>query len=49
MVTNDGNRTEWGSIRSAIIRVINREAGVRFVNRKYDYRQNWTTQNPVTN
>ena len=26
-----------------------REAEVRFLNHKYDYRQNWTTQTPVTN
>ena len=26
-----------------------REAGVRFVNHEYDYRQNWTTQSPVIN
>ena len=51
---NNGNRTEWSSIRSVIIRVINklsdgREAGVRFVDHEYDYRQNWTTRSPVTN
>ena len=26
-----------------------REAGARFVNHDYDYRQNWTTRSPVTN
>ena len=26
-----------------------RKAGVQFVNHEYDYRQNWTTQSPVTN
>jgi len=26
-----------------------REAGVRFVYQEYDYIQNWTTRNPVTN
>ena len=26
-----------------------REAGVRFVNHEYDYRQNWTTRSPITN
>ena len=26
-----------------------REAGVRFVNHEYDYRQNWLTQSPVIN
>ena len=40
---NTGKRTEWSPIRSVIIiRVIaksdDREAGVRLVNREYDYR-----------
>ena len=50
---NNGNRTKWSPIRSVIIRVINksddREAGIRFVNHEYDYRENWTTRIPVTN
>ena len=50
---NNGNKNEWSSIRSVIIRVINksedREAGLRFVYHRYDYRQNWTTQSPVNN
>ena len=37
---NNGKRTKWCTIRSVIIRVINkidcREAGTRFVNHKYD-------------
>ena len=37
-IINNGNGTEWSPIRSVTIRVINREAGVRFVNQKYDYR-----------
>ena len=40
-------------IQSVIIQVINKmddwEVGVQFVNHEYDYRQNWTTQSPVTN
>ena len=44
---SNGNRTEWSSIRSVIIRVIkksnDRAAGVRFVYHEYDYRLNWTT------
>ena len=52
--TNNVNRTEWSPIRYVIIRVIltksdDREAGVRFVNHKYDYGLNWTTRCPVTN
>ena len=47
LILNNGNRTEWSSIRSVIIRTINKirqfEAEVRFVNHEYDYRQNWTT------
>ena len=38
----NGNRTEWSPVRSVIIQVItkldDREAGVQFVNREYDYR-----------
>ena len=53
VIINNGNRTEWSPIWSVIIRVItksdDREAGVRFVNHKYDYRLNWTTRCPVTN
>ena len=49
----NGNRTEWSPIRSVIIRVItksdDRAAGVRFVYREYDYRQNWTTRSLITN
>ena len=49
---NFGNRTEWSPVRSVIIQVITKsydcEAGVRFVNHEYDYRQNWTTRGPVT-
>ena len=30
-------------------RVIDEIRRIRFVNRKYDYRQNWTTRSPVTN
>ena len=41
---SNGNRTEWSSIRSVIIRVItksdDRAAGVRFVYHEYDYRPN---------
>ena len=43
------NRTEWSPIRSVIVRVINKIGRPRFVNHEYDYRQNWTTQSPVTN
>ena len=32
-----GNRTEWSPLRSVIIRVITKSAGVRFVNHEYDY------------
>ena len=43
-----GNRTEWSTIRSVIIRVIaksdDRTAGVQFVDHEYDYRPNWTTR-----
>ena len=49
----NGNRTEWSPIRSVIIRVItksdDREAGVRFVYREYDYRLNWTPLSPIIN
>ena len=42
MMINNGNRTEWDSIRFVIIRVItksdDREARVWFVNHEYDYR-----------
>ena len=48
-----GNRTEWSSIRSVIIRVItksdDRAVGVRFVHREYDNRPNWTTRSLFTN
>ena len=48
---NNGNRTEWSPIRSAIIRVItksdDRAAGVRFVYQEHDYRLNWTTRSPT--
>ena len=50
---SNSNRTEWGPVRSVIIRVItkleNRTAGVRFVYHEYDYRANWTTRSLVTN
>ena len=50
---DNGTRTERSSIRSVIIRVINkaedREAGVLFVNYEYDYIQNCTTRSPVAN
>ena len=46
-----GNRTEWGPIRSQIIRVITKSddcaAGVQFVYHEYDYRPNWTTRSPI--
>ena len=52
-IISSGNRTEWSPIRSVIIRVItksdNRAAGVQFVDHKYDYRLNWTTQSLITN
>ena len=41
---DNGNWTKWSAIRSVIS-----EAGVRFVNQEYDYRQNWTTRSPITN
>ena len=48
----NGNRIEWSPIRSVIIRVItksdDRAAGVRFVDRDYDYRPNWTTRILIT-
>ena len=49
---NNSNRTEWTPIRSVIKRLTKSddgEAGVWFVNHKYDYRLNWTTRRPVTN
>ena len=53
MTISNGNRTEWSSIRSVIIRVItkldDRAAGVRFVNHEYDYRPNWMTRSLITN
>ena len=49
----NGNRTEWRPVQSIIIQVITKSdyctMGVQFVNHKYDYRQNWVTQSPVTN
>ena len=49
----NGNRTEWSTIRSVIIRVItksdDRTARLRFVYHEYDYRPNWTTRSLITN
>ena len=45
---SNGNRTEWSSTRTVIIRVMtksdDRAAGVRFIYHKYDYILTWTTQ-----
>ena len=51
---DNGNRTKWSLIRSVIIcewltKLDDCKAGVWFVYHYYDYRQNWTTRNPVTN
>ena len=52
-IISNGNRTEWSSIQSVIIRVItksdDRAAGVRFVYHEYDHRLNWTTRSPIIN
>ena len=48
MISN-GNRAERSSIRSVVI--TSDECGVRiqFAFTSNDYRQNWTTQSPITN
>ena len=42
---SNGNRTEWSPVRSVIIRVItksdDRAAGIRFVNRNYNFDCDW--------
>ena len=46
------NTTEWGPIRSVIMRVITKSddhaAGVRFVYHEYDHRPNWARRSGVT-
>ena len=50
-VIENGNRTEWGLIRSVIVGVMNKirrpRSGSRFVNHYYDYRPNCTARSPV--
>ena len=45
---SNGNKTEWSLIRS-VTKSNDCEAGARFVNHEYDYRQNWKTRGENNN
>ena len=49
VLTSNDSRTEWSPIRSLIVRVTTKSAGVLFVFHKYDCRPNWTTRSLITN
>ena len=45
---SNGNKTEWSPIRS-VTKSSDCEAGARFVNHEYDYKQNWKTRSENNN
>ena len=45
---SNGNKTEWSPIQS-VTKSNDCEAGARFVNHEYDYRQNWKTRSENNN